>query len=457
MPDSLVTGDLMRRLWPLLLAVLALVVLPLLAFGQALLTLARDGAGYRLDAPPAPGVYALTGPGVSGTLTVVGIDAGPPDAPPDIPVDTAPSPPDAPPTGGRCALRSQPKPAVPVPSGVIVNVPAGASLQAAIDGAPSGASLVLAPGTWTEHVLSRGKSVRIFGAGQGLTVWQGPTAGRTGSLFAVSQGSTATSVTVANLTMTGGVRAIDVMGTSGALSVLVHGVELAGNGIGDLASLHRGSAVFSRWANIEVRESWIHDNVGSYGAALNIGVPGTAVVADSVLERNVSYADHGGAAWFSAPALLLCNEWRANEVGRYTTGGGWGAAWIMLHATSSHSELNIVTGNIASGRGAAYWDEGAHGTSTRDVVSFNSILTGRNSSGSGVYVDGPGSGVAIVGLEAIGNTGPGPYGGNGVFVSGNSWATVTASNLANGDDWYVRTSDGSTLTVTSTTSQEAAP
>lgn len=424
----------------------ALVLIYTVAFaqGSATLTLTSDGAGWRLDAPPAPGVYPLTGPGVTGTLTVVGVDAGAPDAaadgPPDMPAD-------------RCALRTVAKPTPPSPSGTVVNVPAGASLQAAIDAAPAAASLVLAAGTWTEHVLTRGKGVRIFGAGQGLTTWRGPTTARTGTLLTVTQGSGATSVTVANLTMTGGVRAIDAQG-NGALALVVHGVEFVANGIGDAASAHRGSAVFARLATSEIRESWVHGNIGAHGSALNLGT-GSAVVADSLVEGNVSYADHGGAAYFSGPVHVLCNEWRANEVGRYVSGGGWGAAWIMTGASASNSELNLVTGNVAGGRGAVFWDEGAHGTSTRDVVSGNSILAGRNSSGAGVYVDGPGSGLTITGLEAIGNTGPGPDGGNGVYVTRSSSVTVTSSTLANGDDWYVRTSDGSTLTVSGTTSQEA--
>lgn len=410
-----------------------------------------SGYTYRLPAGLQPGTYTIES---GGGFTVAPPDAGP-DVAPDVSHD---APVDAP--VDRCAGRSVAKPPRAVPSAPIVTVPAGSNLQAIIDSSAAGSSLVLAAGEWREHLLTRGKAIRIFGSGRGVTVLagvNGPTGTRTGALLTVTG---AGAVAVADLTLTGGVRAIDAQ-TSNA-TLVVSNVEITGNGIGDAASAHRGSGIFARTTTLDVRESWIHDNIGAHGAGLNTGSGLGASVTDSVIERNVSYADHGGAGYFNGPTVLVCNEWRANEVGRYVAGTGWGSAFIVNGTGATvTSELQVIVGNLAGNRGAFFVDEGAHGTSHNDTVSGNGMVPGRTGSGTGVYVDGTGANLGsvldITGLAAIGNTGTGIDGGNGVYVSRNSRVTVAGSVLHNGDDWYVRTSDGSTLSVSSTVSDETPP
>src|SRR5713101_8713196 len=55
-----------------------------------------------------------------------------------------------------------------------IQVLAGQSIQAAIDGAPSGATVCVGPGTYLENLLIARDSITLRGAGPGITVLKPP-------------------------------------------------------------------------------------------------------------------------------------------------------------------------------------------------------------------------------------------------------------------------------------------
>lgn len=210
---------------------------------------------------------------------------------------------------------------------------------------------------------------------------------------------------------------------------------------------------------VRIEHNDVHDNEAGRGAGIE--VRGRAsVIANNRVEDNLGQSDHGGGVYLSAvDNVVTDNIVTGNEIG-VTVGYGWGGGIIVAGVPATLSG-NVVTDNYAPSIGSGvFWDEGAVGTMTGDLLVGNRCPTdGR--SGAAIYVDGGEPGPSRVTAERITVVGHAcadlPDGG-AIVLEGGSSISITSSILwANGTDIIDAAGDGEFTIEGSTTSSDDDP
>jgi hypothetical protein len=137
---------------------------------------------------------------------------------------------------------------------------------------------------------------------------------------------------------------------------------------------------------IRIEDNVIHSNEAGRGAGINV-TGHRAVILRNVVEANRGHSDHGGGIYVSTGDTDVAdNVVRGNETGA-TVNYGWGGGIIIAAARASLSG-NVVTGNYAPSNGSGvFWDEGATGTMSEDLLYANGCPAGVDS-GVALFVDG---------------------------------------------------------------------
>lgn len=241
------------------------------------------------------------------------------------------------------------------------------TIQAALDAAPAGATILVGPGVYPEH-LRIDRSVTLRGAGPRRTVIRGA-AGSDFIVAATLSLAGAQRVELRGLTFAPSLPdqgALLVYNVAGTLAVVLDDLELTGHDIpapsGSVQALVlTGSGV----DHIELRRTWVHDNlVGGGYAALHLTCPAgdvlvdrlvfvdndaSGVILDGSSQDNASFAEirdsrfednSGIAVNVAADGLVLAH----NEVLRNHTG-------FDLYPTAG--DPTVVRGNRVEGNDIA--------------------------------------------------------------------------------------------------------
>jgi hypothetical protein len=261
------------------------------------------------------------------------------------------------------------------------------------------------------------------------------------------------------------------------------GIAVAGGGLGT-ASFTIARCVFSENGqtsqvggaaalgdvNARIFGSVFRDNRASKGAAVASGGNVTLKVDQNLFDRNIGYADHGGALYLSPKsATITRNTFRANATGAGSPDDrGWGGAVIVYKdgaQAKADFAFNVFTENLAGIGGAVFVDDGATATMSHDLLYRNrSYAENGFLRGAAIYVDGTGDGPAGASTlsaeyltvvnnryDANGNLGApaSSFGGN-VYVEGFSKATFKHSIFANNGDnaFYVEAQSEITTSYT---------
>jgi len=241
--------------------------------------------------------------------------------------------------------------------------------------------------------------------------------------------------------------------------------EVFGNRTRELADGARGGGIQAFAADwdggaptVRIEHNHIHDNEAGRGAGIEVRGR-AAVLVNNLVERNLAHSDHGGGVYLSALANTVTdNIVRANVIG-VTAGYGWGGG-IFIGGVPATLAGNVVTDNYAPSMGSGvFWDEGATGTMTGDLVVANRCSSDARS-GAAIYVDGgePGpSRVVAERLTVVGHACADLPDGGAILLEGGSTIDITASILwGNGRD--VLAVAGETFSISnSTTSVDADP
>jgi len=242
---------------------------------------------------------------------------------------------------------------------------------------------------------------------------------------------------------------------------VIHGN--ATNGFGDG---QRGGGIYAAaegWnggaGSVLITDNVVADNDAGRGAAIDVeGL--SATIANNLIEDNRGHSDHGGGVYLSAEHNTVTdNIVRGNVIGA-DVGYGWGGG-LLIAAASATFEGNVVTDNYAPSLGSGvFWDEGATGTMTDDVLVANRCPTdGR--SGAAMFIDGGAAPSRVVAdrLTVVGHACPDLPDGAAIVLEGDSTIDVTNSVLRdNGVDFL--TSGGAeryTLDAATVTSSDPAP
>ncbi|HXM54372.1 MAG TPA: choice-of-anchor D domain-containing protein [Candidatus Dormibacteraeota bacterium] len=289
-----------------------------------------------------------------------------------------------------------------------LNVPGDfATIQAAIDAAAPGDTVLVAPGIYPERIDFKGKAITVTSSGgAGVTTIDGGAQGRVVNFsngegrssvlrgFTIQNGRLtegdagagiqilSASPTIANNVITGNSACSDGGGIYESFgSPLIQGNLITNNGASDQGcSGGGGGGIFvGGAATAQVIGNTITGNHGFWGGALVLFAAGSPTVADNVMSGNSSTSD-GGAIWSvnQSDAVIVQNLIVNNRSG--ATGGG--VSFSPPSGTLGPELVNnTIAGNSAT-QGSAVWAGGFFATSRL----FNNVLVGGAGEGA-VYCD----------------------------------------------------------------------
>jgi parallel beta-helix repeat protein len=286
-----------------------------------------------------------------------------------------------------------------------IRVPADQpTIQAAINAAVSGDSVLVAPGTYVERIDFLGKGITVTseagpaatiidGSGGGVVVTfdsgEGPGAVLRGFTVTNGGGFTGGGVAVSNASPT----------IEGNVITANEGCD----GIGINVSFGSPSIVGNRITN-NVRGGCFG---GVGGAGIKISGAGTAVIAGNVIADNsLTGGDGGGISLFAAGAPVIRNNViSGNSVSGLFPAAQGGGIWIVNQSDALIVQ-NLIVGNSAGEGGGVYWLVPSGATGPRLV---NNTIAGNLATvagdGSAVFADGFDVNAALVNNLLIGAPG----------------------------------------------------
>jgi parallel beta-helix repeat protein len=273
-------------------------------------------------------------------------------------------------------------PGVGARAATTISVPADfPTIQAAIDAAADGDTIVVSPGTYPEHLNFLGKAITVESAqGPASTIIDGGNTGTvvtfnsgegSGSVlrgFTVQHGfaqfdgagiAIASSPTVEDNTITG-----NVAGTGGAGIAIFGGPGsplVQGNTITNNRNLDSGAAgggIEMGGASARIIGNTISGNRATFGGGLSMNSAGTATIENNLIQGNVADIQ-GGGIWLvnQSDAAIVQNLVTGNQA---TTGAGMYLS-TPLGTRGPFLTSNTLAGNSASGLGSAIYAVGFFG------------------------------------------------------------------------------------------------
>lgn len=363
------------------------------------------------------------------------------------------------------------------------------TIQAAINVATTGQSVLVATGDYTEDLRVESDTVELYGgfAGGSTQQYATMTPGDFDTRDTVNTPTTITGtgdesvVTLldAGFSVVDGIRITGGGGSTNDLPYASNGGGMYINGgtpiirnniidtndptrPGDITTF--GGAIYTENANATIEYNDINENTAERGAGI-ASFGGNVTIQYNTIRGNIGTGDHGGGLYIGCPlATITHNRIYENEIGR-GLGYGWGAGMIIFNP-GNHAEcsFNEIFANYTPGLGAAIFvDEGATANLRNELIYRNEAPAG-GVGGGAVYVDGGeingiqmGSIVSIVNCTIADNPVQDAYvGGNALFVEGASTVTVRNS-IFWGNGLEVWNDPTSSIAVTYSNIDEAVP
>ena len=277
--------------------------------------------------------------------------------------------------------------APPASAGVVINVPASFStIQAGIEAAAGGDTVVVAPGTYVERIDFKGKAIEVrSSAGPATTIIDG---GGVAKVVSFTTGETRASV-LRGFTVTNGAH-----GMGGYLGIGIHvdgaSPTIAGNVVtGNSAPPDEGGGVGIGIVDGSplIEENHIVDNPG--------GSIGGGIYADGGNPEIVGNLIEGHSAHFGAGVSMGGGTLRGNVIrDNHTDSAGGG---VITDGTPAIVN-NVIVGNSALTGGGVAWGPVQSGTG---VLVNNTIAGNEAENGAAILVGG-------AGLQVINNVLSGP-------------------------------------------------
>ncbi len=260
----------------------------------------------------------------------------------------------------------------------IIHVPGDQpTIQAGIDAASPGDTVLVAAGTYVENIDFKGKEITVKSeSGAKNTVIDGNQAGTVVLINASSaQKPVLRGFTIRNGSDSGIV-------TSGGFPLIeknkITGNTYCGEGGGVKASF--SGAVISK--NKITKNHQQGCSGGSGGGGIEVGGAGTVQILDNTISGNSHGSFGGGITLFSAGTPVIS----ANYIQGNSAGNQGAGIWIVNQSDATIVN-NIITGNSTPGSGGGiYWlvPSGAVGP----IIVNNTIASNTAGEGSAIFADG---------------------------------------------------------------------
>lgn len=280
-------------------------------------------------------------------------------------------------------------------------IPCFTTIQAAINVAAAGDTVLVGPGTYVENINFLGKAITVQGEqGPGVTTIDG---NGSGSVVTFASGEGSTSV-LSDFTVTNGFPSGPDGG--GGISIRSASPTITGNTISNNKACF-GAGIAISFASPLVQGNTISNNSqagctgGIGGGGISIGGAAAAQILDNTIADNVTGSDGGGIALFAAGTPTIRN----NIISGNST-GATGGAISMFNFSDADIIQNLITGNHASQGGgiAALVPFGNRGP----LLVNNTIADNVAGQGSGVFIDGFDDQTLLVNNIIIGSPGQTP-------------------------------------------------
>jgi Big-like domain-containing protein/copper-binding protein NosD len=296
-----------------------------------------------------------------------------------------------------------------------IRVPADfPTIQAAIDAAGGGDTVLVAPGTYVEQIDFRGKLITV--ASEDGPEFTTIDASGAGPVVTFRSGESRASM-LSGFTITGG---YSIYGGAGVLvsgsSPTLRGNIIAGN------RGCTGVGVYSYFSSPRIEQNVVSNNIvdgcsGAWGIGIYIGGDTTAEIIGNRITANAgSDATGAGVALFAAGRATLVGNVIDQNSTRANGGCGWGGGLAIANFAEHKIINNVITRNTACTGGAVYWL--GTGSGNGSVLVNNTIADNVAVSYPGVYASGVGAANRFFNNVISSATGP------VLFCQATSWATA---------------------------------
>jgi hypothetical protein len=258
------------------------------------------------------------------------------------------------------------------------------TIQAAINAAAAGDTVLIAPGTYFENINFSGKAITVTSEqGPAVTIIDGGSLGPVAT-FATSE---TTQSVLSGLTLRHGQGTFAAGYDGGGIHIASASPTISGNVItnntagsfGGGISVDSGSPVIKN--NTITNNSQIPGWSGGVGGGIYIGGIGAAQVIGNAISNNQEVQGSGGGIGINAASPIIQNN-TINGNSAYSQGG----AIYIINTSSPSIVQNLIIGNSAGTGGGVYWSipSGSAPFLLSNTLSSNSALT----QGSAVYGSG---------------------------------------------------------------------
>src|SRR5882762_265898 len=273
----------------------------------------------------------------------------------------------------------------------IINVPAAQpTIQAGINAAQNGDTVLVAPGTYTENINFLGKAITVKSSkGASLTIIDG-----------------------------GNVGTVVTFDTNETPSSILSGFTLQ-HGISTVSSLNRGAGVYVYFASPTIKNNVIQNNIGSIGAAIGVYY-GSPLIRGNTIKSNSMPEGYGAISVDGPGSTQIVGNVIRNNTAHI---GSCGA--ILLDGSSSTTiQNNIIAGNVVNGLspasvggGICMWNILPFMSPANALIIQNLIYGNTAGQGAGIYVFVPSGARPIFVNNTIVGSSSSPQ-GSAVYITG---------------------------------------
>lgn len=275
----------------------------------------------------------------------------------------------------------------------VIHVPAGQpTIQAGIDVATDGDTVLVAPGTYTENINFHGKNIKV-------------------------ESSNGSKGTIINGNQAGPVVTFSSGENSGAV---LSGFTIT-NGRGDNASGYSGGGIYCQNSSPTIRNNVITANVAAIGGGIEVLGGAPRIVSNKITNNrpdpNISGGWGGGIALENGASSTVIGNQISDNLWNSNAGLGGGVA--LNNAGSPFLENNVIFFNQANfGPGGGIWS-----VNSTPLIIQNLFVANTAQFGGGVYLDSQSTTSSAIFVnntfaENVGNGVGLPGDGSAVYVVG---------------------------------------
>ena len=277
--------------------------------------------------------------------------------------------------------------AVSIAHAAIINVPADQpTIQAGINAASNGDTVLVAPGTYTENINFMGKAITVTSsAGAETTIIDG---GNTAPVATFSSSEGPMSV-LSHFTLQNGTATFNSQDAGGGVYIDGSSPTIANDIIQKNSACNDGGGIGVSFGSPIIKDNIIKNNLqsgcegGPGGGGIAVLGAGSTQIIGNRIQNNVWAGNGGGITLFAAGTPTLID----NIISSNSSDGGQGGGMYIVNESNALIVQNLFYGNTGSQGGAIYLlvpdDNGA------PILVNNTIVGGSGATqGSAVWVGG---------------------------------------------------------------------